>query len=146
MSARSSWNVNNSFDDDLRTATLLGFASIPATVALNWQGDPSSIEGEALFLACVLAGYLYADRSMGSTHAGAQTALIGTIPVVVWWLIELISQPISDSFGLAFLFVAGPIVLIGGVLLVVLMGALCAVGGDLLHRLLDRIRAGAVRN
>ncbi|WP_122089670.1 DUF5518 domain-containing protein [Halalkalicoccus subterraneus] len=146
MPTTSSWNVAEWFDDDLRTATLLGLASIPATVALNWQEDPSSVEGEALFLACVLAGYLSADRPMGSTHAGAQTALVGIIPVVVWWVIDLISQPLSDSFGLAFLLVAGPIVLIGGVLLVVVVGALCAVGGDLLHRLVDRVRRIAVRN
>lgn len=146
MTGKSSWNVAEWFGDDLRTATLLGLASIPATVALNWQGEPSSVEGEALLLACVLAGYLYADRPMGSIHAGAQTALVGTIPVVVWWLIDLISQPISDSYGLAFLFVAGPVVLIGGVLLVVVVGALCAVGGDFLHGLVGRMRTVATRN
>lgn len=146
MSDKSSWSVAKWFDDDLRTATLLGFASIPVTVALNWQGDLSAVSGEALFLACVLAGYLYADRPMKSTHAGAQTALVGMLPIVIWLIIDIVSQPLSGTYQLAFVLIAGPVVIGITLLLVLLAGALCAIGGDLLHGLVSRIRTVAVRN
>lgn len=146
MVAESSWNVTEWFDGELRTATLLGLASIPATVALNWRGDPSSVSGEALFFACVLAGYLYADRPTENRHAGAQTALVGMIPVVVWWAIDLVGQPIRGRFGLAFVLVAGPIVIVVACALISLVGAVCAICGGWLYGLVDRVRAAAVGN
>lgn len=80
-------------DEALRSATVLGFASIPFTVALSWHAVTDAavvlggtISGGPLFLAGLLAGYVYSDRPTPTRRAGVQTGLVGSLGVAIVYL------------------------------------------------------------
>jgi len=95
-------------DESLRTATLVGLASIPFTIALSWDSITlphevlsngainfdATISGAAIFFAGAVVGYLYAGRPTEVERASTRAGVVGsapmlalillTLPVVVW--------------------------------------------------------------
>jgi hypothetical protein len=73
---------------EYRLAVLLGAASIPVTVWVNWALVPGALPRSSeiwpVTVACLAAGYCYAPRAAASGRAGAITALVGGAPVVLW--------------------------------------------------------------
>ena len=69
-------------------AVLLGVASVPVTVGVNWVLTPDTLprtsEGFAILVACVLTGYIYRSRTASSTRAGAITGFVGGLPIILW--------------------------------------------------------------
>lgn len=77
-------------DDSLRFALLLGFATIPFTLALSWGQVGSdgvviggSVSGEPLVLAGLLVGYYYSNRPTESRRAGLWTGIVGAIATIL---------------------------------------------------------------
>lgn len=71
-------------NERFRTAVFLGAASIPLTIGANWLLRPETLSGTALFVACVISGYLANSQSIDPARAGAVTGAIGGIPLVLW--------------------------------------------------------------
>ena len=65
-----------------RYAFLAGVASLPLTLALNWQ-DPSGVwDISGVTLAALVAGYLVKRHGLESTSVGFRTGAIGSLPVL----------------------------------------------------------------
>ncbi|WP_435154828.1 DUF5518 domain-containing protein [Haladaptatus sp. DFWS20] len=110
-----------------RTAVLLGIISMPFMIVENLTSDPAS--AMALFVACVISGYLYEVRSVPSTQAGAVTGFIGGLPVALWqswsvlidwWAHPMLLDAVGDSWLVALLSVVAA-VLTGAILIGILL-------------------------
>jgi hypothetical protein len=97
-------------DERFRTAVVLGIASIPFTVGVNWILAPDTTEATPILIACVLSGYLYESRSVSTARAGMLTGFVGGIPIVVrnsWtaftdvWEYLIVIHAVSNSVILA---------------------------------------------
>lgn len=144
-----SW-IQNVFDklgsEQMQTATLLGFVSIPFTIGANWILNPDVISGSPLFVICVLSGYLYNAKPVKSRDAGGQTALIGSIPILVWWTKDIAAEPVFYPNGLFLAVGISLIVLIAGFLLIFLIGMISGAIGAWLNKLVTRIRPTSTEN
>lgn len=76
--------VDDVTGEQFRVAVLLGLASIPFTVGVNWLLTTDPTSATPLFLACVLTGSLYRSRPVSATRAGELTAIAGGLPIVGW--------------------------------------------------------------
>jgi len=112
-------------DESLHTATLVGLASVPVTLAVSMEvplgavslvaalehlsidtalrsvsfaAAPNHISLEPLFLAGVLVGVLYRGRETGFGRAGKRTGLVGSLPFL-WQAAGLFQFVWSGSFG-----------------------------------------------
>lgn len=148
--------------DQFRPAVLFGLGSIPFTVALSWESAPTSFSAEAVFIAGLLAGLYYGDRSTengdvglleayrygkrpaASYRAGIVASAVGSLPAIY--------RSIAHSLGLAWslsgwraaipivLFPVSIAIVVG---LFVLSGAIGAAVGDWLAARVDRARERA---
>ncbi|GGM58789.1 hypothetical protein GCM10009017_06120 [Halarchaeum rubridurum] len=69
-------------DDRCRVALLLGLASVPVTVALNWRYAPEPASATPVALACLLAGALAVRGATSGRRAGEVAAVAGSPPVL----------------------------------------------------------------
>ncbi|MBP2250191.1 hypothetical protein J2754_000488 [Halarchaeum solikamskense] len=69
-------------DERYRVALLLGLASLPVTIALNWIYAPEPVSATPLAVACLGAGGLSARRAASGRRAGEVAALAGSAPVL----------------------------------------------------------------
>lgn len=148
--------------DRFRTAVFAGTASIPLTIALSWESAPSSVSGTAVFVAGLLVGFRYSDRSAEnyrvgplagyrydkrpseSCRAGVLTGLIGSVPAAIWQPGPLRSSlwfELNESavVGAVSLLIAAIIVVVAFVLL----GVVGATVGEWLAERVDRTRERA---
>jgi len=141
-------------DDSLRTATLLGVASIPFTVALSWEtfvrswgvqpGEDVYLGGEIvgvpLLLAAFVAGYVYSDRSTASRSAGVRTGVVGATPILLSHVSNASAVVLAGSLEIAVLAtLATPVVVIVGAALGGLLGFVAATLGE---KLAERMASG----
>ena len=81
-----------------RYSLLAGLASIPVTLALNWQNPGGVWDASGIALCALAVGYLAKRRGLESTPVGLRTGAIGAIPVlysvtdVVPYILDLV-QP-----------------------------------------------------
>jgi len=128
--------------ETFRLAAVLGVASIPVTVVLNWPLTPASLprssDPSALLLACVFAGYCYESRSAASTRAGAITGCVGGLPIVLWqsaigfvdvWGHPVVVTAVGESVLMAV--VAAGTAFVSAAVLVGVVWLLGSVGGGL---------------
>ena len=92
-------------DDDFTVATLLGFLSIPFTVAVSLNTGPSHYNAGPVVLVGVLAGLYYSSRSTSTMRIGFRIGIIGSLPTV-WASASFIASGWEISFGYAILGVA----------------------------------------
>lgn len=134
--------LQRTFGGDLWTATLLGLASIPFTLVENWDvvtGSGSGyFSGGFLALACVVAGYVYVDRSVVPTTAGSRTALVGSVPAFCWLALVTVRGGLGPR-GPALAAVAVLFALTVG-LLTLLAGMLFGFVGEVLAMGVRRVR------
>ena len=79
-----------------RYAFLAGVASLPLTLALNWQ-DPSGVwDVSGVALAALAAGYLAKRHGLESTSVGFRTGAIGSLPVL-WSVPSVITYVLGLS-------------------------------------------------
>lgn len=123
-------------DERFRTAVVLGIASLPFTVVVNWILTPDPLSATSLFIVCVMSGYLYRPRSESSTRAGTLTGFIGGIPLFVWesWttLINWWGNPIlTDTVGNSVMMAAVSVgaALITGLILTIILRVVGLLGG-----------------
>jgi len=125
-------------DERSRTAVLAGLASIPFTVLLSWDSDPSTVSGTPVVAAGLLAGYLYSDRSMPSRRAGKLTGIVGSAPAVILSVVYALSVFRIEPTRIAAVFaVLAPIGISIGVGLFALIGVVGAAVGDGIAKRLD---------
>ncbi len=135
-------------DEQSRTAVLAGLATIPFTILLSWDSDPSTFSGTPVLVAGLFVGYLYYDRQTESRQAGKLTGIVGAAPVVIWsvvdWLPFLRTEP--PGFVVAGSLLALIVIAIGVGLfaLIGLVGAI--VGNGVAERLDADGRATAERD
>ncbi len=93
-------------DESLRTATLVGLASIPFTIALSWNSVTlpheiasnggihfdATISGAAIFVAGTVVGYLYAGRPTEVERAGTRAGVVGSAPMIALILLAFLVQ------------------------------------------------------
>ncbi|WP_408956963.1 DUF5518 domain-containing protein [Natrinema sp. 74] len=146
-------------DERFRAALLLGVASIPFTVVLSWESAPTSVSGTAVFVAGLLTGLHYADRSAengdvgplegyrygkrpaASHRAGIVTGIAGSVPAVLWAVAHML--PLARSLSTWWAVIAVlliPIAVSIGVGLFALIGAFGAYVGDWVVDRVDRAR------
>lgn len=114
-----------------RTAVLAGLATIPFTILLSWESDPSTFSGTPIFVAGLLVGYLYRDRSMGSRRAGKLTGIVGAVPAVIWSAVYVLSVFRTEPTRIAGVFAAlAPIGIAVGAGILVLIGVVGAIVGN----------------
>lgn len=89
-------------DERFRTAVLIGLASIPVTIGSNLLLAPGPLSGNgtvsatALFVACLLTGGWYQPRPARSARAGAVTALVGSLPLLLWLPVATVREWMRD--------------------------------------------------
>jgi len=131
-------------EGELRTATLIGLASIPATLAETamFSADllSGNVNGGSLFLACIATGYLYTDRATSREQACKRTALVGFVPVVALWLVSLGRDFRAGPFDLTIAAVVAVLLVAVGIIAILLLAVLGALLGKLLKRGVDRVR------
>jgi len=124
-------------DEQSRTAVLAGLATIPFTVLLSWDSDPSTFSGTPIFVAGLLVGYLYYDRQTES-RAGKLTGIVGGAPIVIWSVVDWLPFLRTEPPGFV---VAGSllalIVIAVGVGLFALIGIIGAIVGNGVAERLD---------
>ncbi|WP_128478402.1 DUF5518 domain-containing protein [Halorussus pelagicus] len=122
-------------DESLRTATLVGLASIPFTVALSWDSITlpheilsngginfdATISATAIFFAGAVVGYLYAGRPVEVERASTRAGVVGSAPMMV---LVLLALPVVVWHGSSVLRVA---IVVLTPLLVVMGAGFCAV-------------------
>lgn len=96
-------------DEELRVATILGFVTIPVTLALSWNTLPYEYSASPALLAGFLAGLYYSDRTRSSspTQAGVRIGVIGAFDSVLvaasaiasGWAISAGTAVIAAGFG-----------------------------------------------
>lgn len=126
-------------DEDFRTATAYGLASIPFTVAINWATTPDTLSATALLIACVAVGYRYQSRPTEPHRAGARAGMVGSIPLLVWAAVETVSTWVDETASLV---VAGGAALMTVLVLAgvaALVGILGGYAGAWLHRFVRRV-------
>lgn len=125
-------------DERSRTAVLAGLATIPFTVLLSWESDPSTFSGTPILVAGLLVGYLYSDRATESRQAGKLVGVVGAVPVVIWsvvdWLPVLRTEPPGFVVASSLLTL---IVMAIGVGLFALIGIIGATVGNGIAKRLD---------
>ena len=131
-------------DDRLRTATLIGVASIPMTLILALDATPRDgavIGGTSpvmpLLIAGLVVGYHYYDRPIASRRAGVRTGLVGSVGILAESVADLVTTLGFESSAMAAVTVGLSLVAIvlGVALMAVLTMASAIVGawvaGDL---------------
>ena len=134
--------VIDATSEQFRLAVLLGLASIPVTVWVNWILTPDTLprssEVSALLIASVIAGYVYLPRSATSSRAGTITGFVGGLPVVVWQ--SAIGFGDASNFSLVIdvvgesalrLVVAGGFALVSVIILLAIVLLVGRVGGSI---------------
>jgi len=133
-------------DERSRTAVLAGLASIPFTVLLSWDSDPSTFSGTPILVAGLLVGYLYSERSMESRRAGKLVGLVGAVPVVLWSVVYVFSVFRTEPTRIAAVFaVLAPIGIAVGAGILVLIGVVGAIIGDGIATRLDAGASGTTK-
>lgn len=99
------WLLNK----NLRVATVLGFMTIPVTVALSWNTLPYEYSAAPVLLAGFLGGVYYSNqtRSSSPTQAGVRIGVIsafdsfiGAATVITsGWAVSVGSVAIAAVFG-----------------------------------------------
>lgn len=79
-------------DEQFRGVILLGVASIPFTVGVNWMSTSDPVSGVPVFVASVISGYVYKSRSMKGRRAGAVTGLVGGVPILLWQTVAALAE------------------------------------------------------
>jgi Family of unknown function (DUF5518) len=138
--------------EQFRLAVLLGLASIPATVWLNWILTPNTLprgsEVSALLIASVIAGYAYHPRPATSSRAGTITGFVGGLPVVFWqsaigfsdaWNSPLVIDAVGESASR--FVVAGGFALVSVIVLLVIVLLVGSVGGSIGGWLNERLHS-----
>lgn len=90
---------------DVGIEVLLGFASIPVTLALSIGSGPSSINAAPVFVAGLAVGYYYSTRSMSGPRAAVRTGLIGGLPAL-WYSVDLVRSQLVGSSDYLFAAIA----------------------------------------
>lgn len=93
------------FDEDLSVATVLGFLSIPFTLAVSLNTGPSEYDFGPVLLAGFLAGLYYSHRKTTAKRAGFRTGVIGGL-ATVWNAVSIVASGWAISLGYAALGVA----------------------------------------
>lgn len=121
--------VQSVTDQRLRLATILGFASVPVTVALSWGtvADERMVAGgtisaTAYLVVGFLVGYLYYDRPTERRPAGARAGLAASVGMVVVYLANMVSTlDLSAPRATAFALIGTPLAIAVGVAISVLV-------------------------
>ncbi|WP_226480814.1 DUF5518 domain-containing protein [Natrinema amylolyticum] len=92
-------------DEDVSVATVLGFLSIPFTLAVSLSTGASHYDAGPVMLAGFLAGLYYSNQSTAVVRAGLRTGVIGSLPVI-WASTSFIASGWEISFSYAVLAVA----------------------------------------
>jgi hypothetical protein len=110
MEATVRWLRN----EDLRVATLLGFITIPVTLALSWNTLPYGYSATPVLFAGFLGGLYYSNRtrSASPTQAGVRIGVIsafdsfiGAATVITsGWALSVGSTAIAAVFGVLWFF------------------------------------------
>jgi hypothetical protein len=72
-----------------RYALTAGLASIPVTLALNWQDPSGPWDASAVALAALVAGYLAKRRGLKASTVGFRTGVVGAAPVL-WSVADVV--------------------------------------------------------
>jgi len=72
-----------------RYALLGGLASLPVTLALNWQDLSGVQDASGVVLAALAVGYLAKRRALESTQVGLRAGAIGALPML-WSVVDLV--------------------------------------------------------
>lgn len=132
---------DNLTDDQLRFATLAGFASIPLTIILSARSELYIIVGTPLLFSGLVVGYIYSNRSTENRRAGKQTGLVGSIGVVIYQIYYICFIILSGLLGITIGTILAPVVIIIGVGLSVLIGMAGATIGDWLAKKFSHVRS-----
>lgn len=126
-------------DEDFRTATTYGLASIPFTIAINWATTSDTLSATALFLACVAVGYRYQPRPIEPHRAGARAGMSGSLPLLAWVAVETVSTWLDETASLVVASGAAlmTVLVLAGV--AALVGILGGYAGAWLHRSVRRV-------
>ncbi|AGB37994.1 DUF5518 domain-containing protein [Natronococcus occultus] len=135
----------DSGDDPLRFALLVGLATVPFTVALSWQPPPEattrvggSVSGLPLLIAGALVGYRYGDSPSRVRRAGVRAGLAASIATVLLYAANAVSTVGAASTTMTAVGIAlAPVVVAVGVALTVLVTAGTAVLVGWLRRRAD---------
>jgi hypothetical protein len=134
-----------------RLAVLLGAASIPVTVWVNWALVPGTLPRSSeiwpVTVACLAVGYCYAPRAAASARAGAIAALVGGAPVVLWQAVAGFGDALGSgvvggqALRLVVAVVIAVVTVLGLGLLLWVVGTLCGGLGARLRGRLDPSRS-----
>lgn len=124
--------------DPLRFAILVGLTSIPFTVVLSWgmvadgtYAVGGRISGEFVFVAGLLSGYYYSNKSVKATRAGLWTGLAASLGTLLVFLANSAGTVGTLSTGWAVVAIVGtPVVAALGIGLSVLVAVAGAVISD----------------
>lgn len=137
-------------DERFRLALVLGLASIPFTVGVNWLLSPDPVSATPVGIACVIAGYAARSRSVAGTRAGAVTGLVGGVPIVVWqswialsdwWNHPTVVDAVGDAWAMAAATGAAVVTAVVLAAILALVGAVGGFVGDWVNRRFDPARA-----
>ncbi|WP_115864360.1 DUF5518 domain-containing protein [Halorussus litoreus] len=143
-------------DESLRTATLLGLASIPFTIVLSWEvffrswgiGPAEgaylggTISGGPILAAGLVAGYRYSQRPTSSRSAGIRVGIVGSVPILFSHFSNSAALVLNGSLEIAVLAtLLTPLVIIVGAGICGLVGMVAAILGDRLADKVGRDRA-----
>lgn len=135
---------NRLADERLRTATLVGLASVPVSVVFSLDSGPDHLSLTPVLYAGLLVGYLYSERPTASGQAGVRTGLVGALPLL--WTVSdglVTGWSASPRYG-AIATVFALLFLVLGSALSALAGAIGALIGDWLARATSRLRPTGV--
>lgn len=93
------------FNENVSVATVMGFLSIPVTVAVSLSTGPSHYSAGPVVLAGFLAGLYYSNQSTAAVRASLRTGTIGSL-AAVWASASFIASGWAISVGYAVLGVA----------------------------------------
>ncbi|MEY7848833.1 DUF5518 domain-containing protein [Natrarchaeobius sp. A-rgal3] len=133
--------VAGATDERLRTATVVGLATIPFTLLLSsWSANASTDTisiGGAISITSVLVGglvvgYRYGERPTSGRRAGKRTGLVGSIGGILLVVVTMVTGLWGASAGYAVAVVAVSAIAIGFVVILsVFAGMIGAVIGEL---------------
>ena len=139
--------VNNLIGEEYRTAILIGIASVPFTVGINWAFVNGNVDMLPLFVACVVSGYLHYSDGM---HRGIVTAFAGGVPVLIWqigvvvgdwWGNPILVDTVGSSWQMGAASVGAALLSIGvGVILLFVIGAVAGGLGKWIYYQFDDSR------
>lgn len=94
-----SWSPHQLLADDAwRYALVVGFASVPVTVALYWLSMPDFSHSFApVFVAGVVGGYLASIKGFSARRTGVRIGLVGALPVL-WPFVDLVTSIIGWGY------------------------------------------------